>query len=93
MRWRISRTGPRPRFTSTCPRYRTDLGTQLYPQVLALDADPASIFVREHILDFSAMPPARHRAYAFQWFTFAVAAVVILLVLHRRRPTKPSDKS
>ena len=69
----------------------TDLGTPLYPQVLALDADPAAIFVREHLLDFSSMPPARHRAYAFQWFTFAVAAVVILLVLHRRRPTKPSD--
>ena len=51
----------------------------------------AAIFVREHLLDFSSMPPARHRAYAFQWFTFAVAAVVILLVLHRRRPTKPSD--
>jgi surfeit locus 1 family protein len=75
------------------PQLSTDLGTTLYPQVLALDADPAAIFVREHTLDFSSMPPARHRAYAFQWFTFAVAAVVILLVLHRRRPTKPSDKS
>nr|WP_279236612.1 SURF1 family protein [Dyella sp. RRB7] len=70
-----------------------DLGQPLYPQVLALDADPAAIYVREHLLDFSSMPPARHRAYAFQWFTFAVAAVVILLVLHRRRPSKPSDKT
>jgi len=66
-----------------------DLGAALYPQVLSLDADPASIYVREHTIDFSAMPPARHRAYAFQWFTFAVAAVVILLVLHRRRPSRP----
>ena len=71
----------------------TDLGQALYPQVLALDEDPAAIYVREHTIDFSAMPPARHRAYAFQWFTFAVAAFVILLVLHRRRPSKPSDKS
>ena len=70
-----------------------DLGSPVYQQVLALDADPASIYVREHMLDFSSMPPARHRAYAFQWFTFAVAAVVILLVLHRRRPSKPLDKS
>lgn len=70
-----------------------DLDSPLYPQVLALDADPAAIYVREHMLDFSSMPPARHRAYAFQWFTFAVAAVVILLVLHRRRPSKPSDKT
>ncbi|WP_109123575.1 SURF1 family protein [Dyella sp. C11] len=65
-----------------------DLGTALYPQVLSLDAEPSSIYVREHTIDFSAMPPARHRAYAFQWFTFAVAVVVILLVLHRRRPSR-----
>jgi cytochrome oxidase assembly protein ShyY1 len=70
----------------------TDLGSKLYPQVLALDEDPAVIYVREHTIDFSAMPPARHRAYAFQWFTFAVVVVVILLVLHRRRPMKPSDR-
>ncbi|WP_430391538.1 SURF1 family protein [Dyella sp. 20L07] len=70
-----------------------DLDRQIYPHVLALDADPGAIYVREHQLDFSSMPPARHRAYAFQWFTFAVAAVVILLVLHRRRPTKPLDPS
>ena len=62
-----------------------DLGRPLYPRLLALDADPASIYVRVHTLDFSSMPPARHRAYAFQWFTFALAAVVILLVLHRKR--------
>ncbi|MDQ6646680.1 MAG: SURF1 family protein [Pseudomonadota bacterium] len=62
-----------------------DLGHPLLPRVLALDADPASIYVREHPLDLATMTPARHRAYAFQWFSFAVAAVVILLVLNRRR--------
>jgi surfeit locus 1 family protein len=66
-----------------------DLNRSLYPRVLALDPDEASIYVRVHTLDFSSMPPARHRAYAFQWFTFALAAVVLLLVLHRkRRPHK-----
>ncbi|HEX5304448.1 MAG TPA: SURF1 family protein [Dyella sp.] len=65
-----------------------DLGHPLYPRVLALDADPSAIYVRKHTLDFSAMPPARHRAYAFQWFTFAVAAVVIFLVLHRKRRSR-----
>jgi cytochrome oxidase assembly protein ShyY1 len=64
-----------------------DLGRALYPRVLALDADASSIYVRQHTLDLS-MPPARHRAYAFQWFAFAVAAVVILLVLHRKRPPR-----
>jgi cytochrome oxidase assembly protein ShyY1 len=64
-----------------------DLGRPLYPRVLALDADASSIYVRKHTLELS-MPPARHRAYAFQWFAFAVAAVVILLVLHRKRPAR-----
>jgi cytochrome oxidase assembly protein ShyY1 len=67
-----------------------DLGRPLYPRVLALDADPASIYVRVHTLDFSSMPPARHRAYAFQWFSFAIAAVVILLVLNRKRKPRES---
>lgn len=74
------------------PQVGADLGTELYPRVLSLDADPAAIYEREHTIDFSSMPPARHRAYAFQWFTFALAVVVILLVLHRRRPQRP-DKS
>lgn len=71
-----------------------DLGRPLYPRLLALDPDPAAIYVRKRTLDFSAMPPSRHRAYAFQWFTFAVAAVVIFLVLHRkRRPRARSSTS
>ncbi len=53
-----------------------DLGRPLYPRVLALDADISSIYVRKRALDLS-MSPARHRAYAFQWFAFALAAVVI----------------
>jgi cytochrome oxidase assembly protein ShyY1 len=68
-----------------------DLERPLYPRVLALDADPASIYVREHHFDFSSMPPARHRAYAFQWFSFAVAIVVIFLVLHRKRRIRRTD--
>jgi len=59
-----------------------DLGRPLFPRVLALDADPASGYIRRHSLELS-MPPARHRAYAFQWFSFALAAVAILLVLNR----------
>jgi surfeit locus 1 family protein len=74
------------------PQVAADLGAAMYPQVLSLDAEPSSIYVREHTIDVSSMPPARHRAYAFQWFTFAAAVVVILLVLHRRRPSR-SDPS
>jgi surfeit locus 1 family protein len=60
-----------------------DLGRSLYPRVLLLDADPASIYTRDWTPGF--MPPARHRAYAFQWFTFALAAVVMFVLLHRKR--------
>jgi cytochrome oxidase assembly protein ShyY1 len=66
-----------------------DLGTALYPRVLLIDPDPASIYTRDWTPGF--MPPARHRAYAFQWFTFALAAVVIFLILHRRRRPKRTD--
>jgi surfeit locus 1 family protein len=67
-----------------------DLGHPLYPRILALDPDPTSIYMRVHTLDFSSMPPARHRAYAYQWYTFALAAVVLLLVLHRKRRVRKS---
>jgi len=60
-----------------------DLGHSLYPRVLLMDADPTSIYARDWTPGF--MPPARHRAYAFQWFTFALAAVVIFVLLHRKR--------
>jgi cytochrome oxidase assembly protein ShyY1 len=69
-----------------------DLGRPLYPRVLALDADPAAVYQREHAFDFSAMPPSRHRAYAFQWFSFAVAVLAIFLVLHRKRRPRRTDK-
>lgn len=68
-----------------------DLGRPLYPRVLALDANPAARYQREHPFDFSSMPPSRHRAYAFQWFSFAVAVVVIFLVLHRKRRPRRTD--
>ena len=61
------------------------LGQPLYPRVLALDPDPAVAYQRTRKLDFSTMPPARHRAYAFQWFALAAAAVAILFVVHRSR--------
>jgi cytochrome oxidase assembly protein ShyY1 len=60
-----------------------DLGKPLLPRMLLLDADAASGFVRDWTPN--VMPPARHRAYAFQWFTFALAALVIFVVLHWRR--------
>jgi cytochrome oxidase assembly protein ShyY1 len=68
-----------------------DLNRPLYPRVLALDADPATRYQRVHAFDFSAMPPARHRAYAFQWFSFAVAVLAIFVILHRPKAARRTD--
>ena len=65
-----------------------DLGRTLYPRVLLLDPDPATTYVRLWVPD--TMPPARHRAYALQWFTFALAAVVIFFVMHRVHGDAPN---
>ena len=60
-----------------------DLSRPLWPRMLLLDPAPDSGFVREWTPN--VMPPARHRAYAFQWFALAVAALVIFVALHWRR--------
>ena len=58
-----------------------DLHQTLYPHVLLLDPDPHSAYLRQWTAN--VMPPARHRAYALQWFSFAIASVVLFVVLHR----------
>lgn len=61
-----------------------DLNASVYPHVLLTDPDPHSAYIRSWTAN--VMPPARHRAYALQWFTFAAAAIVMFFVLHRVRP-------
>lgn len=58
-----------------------DLHRPVYPHVLLLDPDPHSAYIRSWTAN--VMLPARHRAYALQWFTFAIAAIVMFFVLHR----------
>ncbi|MBN8482573.1 MAG: SURF1 family protein [Xanthomonadales bacterium] len=60
-----------------------DLGRRVDERVLLPDADPASGFERAWTPQI--LPPERHRGYALQWFSFAVAAIVIFIVLHWRR--------
>lgn len=71
------------------PQMAADLGATLYPRLLLQDADPASGFVRTWTP--AVMPPARHRAYAVQWWSFAVVALVIFVVLHWRKPAPPES--
>lgn len=65
-----------------------DLGVPLYPRQLLLDkdSDASPTLVREWMP--AMMPPAKHRAYAFQWFALAAASVVIFLLLHYRKINK-----
>jgi len=63
-----------------------DLGKPLLSRLLLLDADASSGFVREWTPN--VMPPVRHRGYAFQWFTFALAALVVFVAVHWRAVEK-----
>ncbi len=60
-----------------------DLVRRVDERVLLLDADPASGFERAWTPQI--LPPERHRGYALQWFSFALAAIVLFIVLHWRR--------
>jgi cytochrome oxidase assembly protein ShyY1 len=66
-----------------------DLSASVYPHVLLTDPDPHSAYIRSWTAN--VMPPARHRAYALQWFTFAAAAIVMFFVLHRARPDAAAE--
>lgn len=66
-----------------------DLGRPLLPRVLLLDADAASGFVRSWTP--AVMPPARHQAYAFQWFAFALAALILFVARHWKKVDKSAS--
>lgn len=66
-----------------------DLGRKIDSGVLLLDADPESAFVREWTPQI--IPPEKHLGYAFQWFCFALASLIIFIVLHWRRPKTEAE--
>lgn len=59
------------------------LGVTLYPFILRLDRADPNAFVRDWRV--VTMLPAQHRGYAFQWFGFAAAALIIFIVLSLRQ--------
>ena len=65
-------------------RMQSQLETSLYPLILLLDPGEADGFVREW-RPYYGISPNRHRAYAFQWWSLAVALVVIYLVVNLSR--------
>jgi cytochrome oxidase assembly protein ShyY1 len=82
--------GPWPRLTSfaTEADLAAALPYPLVPGVLLLDAGDPDGYVRDWRPP--GLEPARHYAYAVQWWAFAVLAIVLFVVLNRRRKPKPS---
>ncbi len=64
---------------------RRALGAGLVDGLLRLDADLPGGFLRNYQPVPAAMPPARHRGYALQWFALAATVVVVWLLLAFRR--------
>lgn len=84
-----SDSGPWPRVASFPTR--EDLAALLpyrvREPVLLLDADSGDGFAREWRPP--GLEPARHYAYAVQWWAFAVLAIVLLIVLNLEKRTEP----
>ncbi|MBX3724980.1 MAG: SURF1 family protein [Xanthomonadales bacterium] len=64
-----------------------DLGRPVAARVVRVDEAPGSPWRRDW-RPVEAVPPERHLAYALQWWTMALAVLVIFLVVNRR--TQPS---
>lgn len=62
------------------------LGYRLLPYMVQLDPDATYGFVREWRA-YHGIGPERHRAYSFQWFSLAVALVVLFITVNLRRQT------
>lgn len=60
-----------------------DLGRPLAPRVVRLEPAAGEPWRRDW-RPVDAVPPERHLAYALQWWTMALAVVVIFLVVNRR---------
>lgn len=60
------------------------LGRPVLPGLLLLDAEAPDGFVREWTLP-NPVPPARHYAYAAQWYAFAATLLFLFVKLNLRR--------
>ncbi|MBK8283694.1 MAG: SURF1 family protein [Ahniella sp.] len=57
----------------------------LSPKVFWPKSDPADGFARNW--QPPGIPADKHRGYALQWFSFAIAAIILFLFLHRKKKT------
>jgi surfeit locus 1 family protein len=81
-------SGPWPRVTSfpTLPQLSGVLGRPLGSRIILLDPRAADGYVRDWRLP--GIPPMQNFAYAFEWWCFAITAVVIWVVLSSKRGTE-----
>ena len=85
-------TGPWPRVTSfpSLTQLSGALGQSLEPHIILLDPSAPDGYVRDWHL--AGIPALQNFAYAFQWWCFAIAAVVLWLLLSlKREPPRPSE--
>jgi len=85
-------SGPWPKVTSypDMAQLAAALGRPLSPRILLLD--PAAPFGYVRTWQSPGLPPLRHFSYAVQWWTFALATLVLWAVLSRR-PQPPAGLS
>jgi surfeit locus 1 family protein len=67
-------------------RLQRDLGVQLAPQIVQLDAAQPDGFIREWKI--VAFGPERNLGYAFQWFVMAVVVLAIYIGVNTRRQAR-----
>ena len=77
--------GPWPRLTAYpgSEELSAALGRKIEPRVVLLDANAAHGYVRDW--QPPGLTPTRHWSYAFQWWSFAVAVILIWVVMTVRR--------
>ncbi len=61
------------------------LGYPLEPAVVLLDPEVNGGYLRKWHPQFVGFGPERHRGYAVQWFSLAIALIVIYIVVNTRR--------
>lgn len=84
-------SGPWPRVTSfpTIAQLSSVLGQPLEPRVILLDPQVPDGYVRDW--HPPGIPAMQNFAYAFEWWCFAVAALVMWVVLSAQKPKEGAD--
>jgi surfeit locus 1 family protein len=65
------------------------LQKKVYPFIIRLDKDDAHGFVRQWAI--VSMPPQRHLAYAWQWFSMASVVFIIFVALNLKKNEKTDN--